>query len=124
MIRPGNHVGEAGEGAKALGGQEPGADQDVFVRECQQRPTVFVAHHGPEDRVGPGGAVDGANTYQQRGRAADTLKGGEGIAAKFVPLPGTGHQHPFLALLRQEADVEVGLSYRAKIGHFGQLGVT
>ena len=38
-------------------------------------------------------------------------------------LASPGDQHPFLDLLRQEPDVEMGLTVGAKIGHLGQLGV-
>ena len=81
----GHHVGQAGEGLEPVGAEQAGAHQDVLVGEGQQGPAVLVAHHGPEDGVGPGGAVDGGQPDQERRRAADALQRGERVPAQLGP---------------------------------------
>jgi hypothetical protein len=62
-------------------------------------------------------------SHEQRRRAADALERAERVAAQLVALAHLGDQHPVLALLGEEADVEVRFAVDAEIGHLGQFCV-
>ena len=114
---------EAGEGAVAVRRQQAQPEQHVLVGEGQQRAAELVREHALEGLVGLGVAVDERHAHQQRRGAADPLEGAERVAAQLGALAHHRHQHPLLALLGEEADVELRVPVDAEVRHLDELGV-
>ena len=58
VLGVGDDVLQAGKGPEALGSEQTGPEQHVFVGEGQQGSPVLIGHDPLERRLGPGRAVD------------------------------------------------------------------
>ena len=123
MPRAGADVLQVLEGLEGAGVDEPGADQDVLVREGQHGPAELGGDDGLQHLLPLGVALHRGQAPQQARGAADPLQGAERKSDQLSGVTNLGDQNPLLGLLRYQADVEAGRTVGDDVGHVGQLGI-
>ena len=122
-LGPGVDVLETFEGGHGTGVDHAAAQQHVFVGEGHQGPVVVGRHHRFQHVVPVLRASHVGQAQQHRRGAADALQRRVGVPHQRLLLADQGDEHPLLALLGKQADIEAALALRCQVGHLGQLGI-